>query len=207
MKKVLGYFAVFACGCVLSALATSFYFNKVREQDINKEVASYKDIMNRLQEQINELQDQLEMKSESEDIPEPVKEEKKQSELRQAIINATNMKTNDYIINQENYSQYSKDVEKPQTIVQEKAPYVVSPQEFADVDGDNFNITTLHYYEGDETLTYDNDEIVTDPDELVGTKALSTFGEYEDDCVYVINEPLSEAIEILLVGGNYPYAR
>ena len=205
MKKILGYFAVFACGGVLSALATSFYFNKVREQDINKEVASYKDIMNKLQEQINELQDQLEMKSE--DIPEPVKEETKQSNLRQAIINATNMKTNDYIITQENYSQYSKAVEKPQTIVQEKAPYVVSPQEFADVDGDNFTITTLHYYEGDETLTYDNDEIVTDPDELVGTKALSTFGEYEDDCVYVINEPLSEAIEILLVGGNYPYAR
>lgn len=207
MKKVLGYFAVFACGGVLSALATSFYFNKVREQDINKEVASYKGIMNKLQEQINELQDQLEMKSETEDIPEPVEEEKKQSNLREAIINATNMKTNDYIITQENYSQYSKAVEKPQTILQEKAPYVVSPQEFADVDTDNFNITTLHYYEGDETLTYDNDEIVTDPDELVGTKALSTFGEYEDDCVYVINEPLSEAIEILLVGGNYPYER
>ena len=124
--------------------------------------------MNKLQEQINELQDQLEMKSE--DIPEQVKEETKQSNLRQAIINATNMKTNDYIINQENYSQYSKEVEKPQTIIQEKAPYVVSPQEFADVDGDNFNITTLHYYEGDGTLTYDNDDIVTDPDELVGTK-------------------------------------
>ena len=75
------------------------------------------------------------------------------------------------------------------------------------MDGDNFNITTLHYYEGDGTLTYDNDDIVTDPDELVGTNALNTFGEYEDDCVYVINEPLSEAIEILLVGGNYPYAR
>ena len=205
MKKVLEYFAVFACGGVLSALVTSFYFNKVREQDINKEVASYKDIMNKLQEQINELQDQLEMKSE--DIPEPVKEETKQSNLKQAIINATNMKTNDYIINQENYSQYSKEVEKPQTIIKEKAQYVVSPQEFAVVDGDIFNITTLHYYEGDGTLTYDYDDIVTDPDELVGTNALRSFGEYEDDCVYVINEPLSEAIEILLVGGNYPYAR
>lgn len=73
-------------------------------------------------------------------------------------------------------------------------PYVISPYDFGELDG--YSEIELTYY-ADDTLEDDEGNIITDVDELVGSKSLLTFGEYEDDSVFVRNERLKTDFQIL----------
>jgi hypothetical protein len=75
-----------------------------------------------------------------------------------------------------------------------KEPYVISPYDFGEIDG--YRTIDLTYYT-DGILEDEDGNIVTDADELIGLKALTTFGEYEDDSVFVRNEGLRTDFEIL----------
>ena len=77
-------------------------------------------------------------------------------------------------------------------------PYVISLEEFSE-EKDNFDKTTLYYYELDDTLTEQNDEIITDVYSTIGDNALSSFGEesQDPDIVYVRNEKISTDFEVI----------
>ena len=96
-----------------------------------------------------------------------------------------------------NYSDISSNKPKDPEPVNE-TPYVISPAEFGGLDG--YDIRTLKYY-SDDTLTDDDDNIVDE--DLIGSSSLSTFGDYEDDTVYVRNERLKCDFEILRDYGRY----
>lgn len=85
-----------------------------------------------------------------------------------------------------------------------RAPYVISPDEFASLD--DWHQISLTYY-ADDILEDEEYNIVTDRDELIGRKALTTFGEYEDDSVFVRNERLKTDFEILKDYRTYDEAR
>ena len=72
-------------------------------------------------------------------------------------------------------------------------PVVISPEDLYDVD---YPVVTLIYY-ADGVLTDDNDNIIEDIDDIVGKESLNTFGEYEDDTVYVRNDRTKCNYEIL----------
>lgn len=192
MNKFLINGIMAGCGCLAGAFASYLYFNKQIEKEIEKEVTSYKEIMEKLQEQIYEL-------TKNENVDDKITKENLKRE------NDSEKSIKDYILNQENYSQYSQNPEKIQYLKKERAPYVISPEEYAEIDGEDYTIVTLSYYEDDGVLTYDNGEVVEDIDSVIGCDSLKTFGQYERDCIYVINEDLQEAIEVLLVAGACPY--
>ena len=75
-------------------------------------------------------------------------------------------------------------------------PYVISPDDFGELDG--YRQISLTYY-ADGVLEDEDLNILTkdDIDELIGERALFTFGEYEDDSVFVRNEQLQVDFEIL----------
>ena len=73
-------------------------------------------------------------------------------------------------------------------------PYIISPGEVGDSD---YPIISLTYYEGDGVLTNDQDEVISNVDELVGEDFADHFGEYEDDSVFVRNEEQEVDYEIL----------
>ena len=75
----------------------------------------------------------------------------------------------------------------------EERPYVIEPEEF---DTLGYKTVSLNYYD-DGVLTYENDDIIENVDELVGRDSLSHFGEYESDAVYVRNDTLKTDFEIL----------
>lgn len=79
-------------------------------------------------------------------------------------------------------------------------PYVISPEEF----GDDYDTTTLTYY-ADGVLTDEDDEPIPseDIDELVGLENLKTFGQYEDDSVFVRDDINKLDIEILRDESKY----
>ena len=64
-----------------------------------------------------------------------------------------------------------------------EVPYVISPAEYGENDYEEIEMT--YYADG---VLAEGKEIFDDPDEIVGPEALSSFGEYEEDAVYVRND-------------------
>ena len=88
-------------------------------------------------------------------------------------------------------------------------PYVISPDEFDTIDYDTVNLT----YYADGVLVNDcGDEVIDDVEDLVGPDALNSFGEYEEDSVFVRDDALAIDYEICrdtrtyaeVVGADYP---
>ena len=71
-------------------------------------------------------------------------------------------------------------------------PYVISPEEFGEFGNDTVSLT----YYSDFVLADEDDEIIVDPESIIGD-ALEHFGEYEDDAVHVRNENVECDYEIL----------
>lgn len=83
-------------------------------------------------------------------------------------------------------------------------PYVISPYDFGELD-DYHQVELTYYLDG--ILEDEDYHIVTDADELIGPKALTTFGEYEDDSVFVRNDRLRTDFQILKDYRTYDEAR
>ena len=84
---------------------------------------------------------------------------------------------------------------EPNVTITDSEPYVISPVELGDCD---YDVIDLIYYEGDNTLTDEEDEIINDVGELIGWESLEHFGEYEDDSVCVRNDIRKVDYEVLL---------
>jgi hypothetical protein len=83
-------------------------------------------------------------------------------------------------------------------------PKVISPYDFGELDG--YHQIELTYY-ADGFLEDDDYNIVEDAEELLGPDALNTFGEYEEDAVFVRNDFLRTDFQILRDYRTYEEAR
>lgn len=100
-------------------------------------------------------------------------------------------------------SSYSEEADRPDYTVYSSAsksddsddPYVITPEEFGEFE--DYEKIELTYY-SNEILTDDRGEIVDDPDRYIGKDALTHFGEYEDDSVFVRNDRVKCDYQILL---------
>lgn len=72
-------------------------------------------------------------------------------------------------------------------------PYVISPEEFGEMDG--YTTISLTYFD-DGILSDEKGVIIDEPEEIVGD-ALNHFGEYEEDSVFVRSDPKRCDYEIL----------
>lgn len=96
--------------------------------------------------------------------------------------------------------------EEPQVAMEayaEGPPHVIPLSDYRNLPP-YFEFLTFHYFEEDDVLLDDGDEIVDDIDGIVGD-ALVHFDEEEDDgdCVYVINGQMGNAIEIVRLHSSY----
>lgn len=78
-------------------------------------------------------------------------------------------------------------------------PYVIAPEEFGECDYETISLT----YYADKVLTDELDDPIDDIDSLIGEESLETFGQYEDDSVFVRNDGLKCDYEILLDERKY----
>lgn len=99
------------------------------------------------------------------------------------------------ILTDEGYTNYS-DTEKEVDHMATKniEPRIIPPEEFDTLD--DYEAISLTYY-ADGVLTDDYDEVVENPDDVVGPNFADHFGEYEDDSVFVRNDRLKADYEIL----------
>lgn len=98
-------------------------------------------------------------------------------------------------------TRYSDEPKKEEPeIVEEDAPYVISPDEYGEIyDYDQIELT----YYADGVLTDDTDEVIDDVDDTVGLDSLNHFGDYEPDAVHVRNDERKCDYEILRDLRNY----
>ena len=89
------------------------------------------------------------------------------------------------------YSNIEK--EKKEDVVVDNNIQIIPPEDFGEY---GYRCDSLTYYT-DGVLAYDDDSKVTDIAKIVGEHALNTFGEYEDDSVFVRNHGMKTDFEIL----------
>ena len=78
--------------------------------------------------------------------------------------------------------------------VPETGPYVISPDEFGELD--DYETISLTYY-SDKVLADDMDQVIDDYMVCVGNDFMNHFGEYEDDSVFIRNDARKCDYEIL----------
>lgn len=99
------------------------------------------------------------------------------------------------------YVDYSggKPAAEPKAEDNVERPYVISPEEFGEIGYDQVSLT----YYADEVLTDQDGDIIEDVDDIVGRDSLETFGDYEDDSVFVRDDRRKVDYEILADPRHY----
>jgi hypothetical protein len=182
-------FMMFVLGAAVGSIVTWHYVEKKYEQIAQDEIDSVKKVF--FKREIADLNE------ESEDIDTRTKADYTK-EKPNVVEYAAWLRKQGYT----NYSDISpeneKEVEKePMTV---DKPYVIAPEEFGEFD--DYEKISLTYY-ADQVLADDNDELVNDVENVVGFDSLNSFGEYEDDSVFVRNDRLKCDYEILLDQRKY----
>ena len=95
---------------------------------------------------------------------------------------------------------YETETNKENVENEDDGPRVIIPNDFG-MNEDYDNVSLLYHADG--YLTNERNVLVDDIENTVGFECLNTFGEYEDDAVYVRNDKLKTDYEILRVDSNY----
>ena len=198
MNNKFTSFMMFIFGAAIGSVVTWQYVKKKYEQIAQEEIDSVKETFSR--------NAKLEVKSKD-------NEPEENNNIR-TIVERTKDKPNvtEYaaLLRKQGYTNYSNtdslsedsnvfEEEMDENMINDK-PYVISPDEFGELD--DYDTISLTYY-ADQVLTDENDEPVEDIEGTVGFESLNTFGEYEDDSVFVRNDRLKCDYEILLDQRKY----
>lgn len=84
------------------------------------------------------------------------------------------------------------------------APHIISYEEFNE-EMTHYDKLSISFYEDDEVLVDENEEVIVDPVSVVGEEALQSFGVLSEDpeVVYVRNDRLSIDYEIIRLSKSY----
>lgn len=173
---------------ILGAASASLITYKVVEKKFkiiaDEEIASVKEMYERKMKKV-----EVDM-SKYEVTPETT-----QDAVKTLVDNNINLNPYSSLVNTLEYSNNKEE----EDMTDESDIQVIPPEDFGEY---GYATTSLTYYK-DKILAYDNDDKVTDVDKIVGSDALNTFGEYEDDSVFVRNHRIKTDFEILLDTRKY----
>lgn len=179
MKGKLLYFVTFAVGAAIGSAATWQYVKTKYEQ-----IA---------QEEIDQVREYYNNKKNSDKRSVTIEE------VDKTIEEADSKEVEKYkeVVDKVNYSAYSQSENKE--VKNMDRPYVISPQDF---DENDYEVVTLYYFD-DGYLTDADEILIDDIESMVTYDALTHFGEYEDDSVYVRDDEKEIDYEILRDNRNY----
>lgn len=178
MNDKLSSVIIFCGGVFIGGFLTWDFFKTKYEKIADEEIASVKETFEHRE-------------------PRPDKNYKVEKALKgnDAYINIID--SNSY----RNYSNTSIETDKKggTADMELKQPYVITPEQYED----NVDYTKV-------SLTWYNDEVleddwgnVLDPDDVIGSDALKTFGQYEKDSVFVRDDDEQIDYEVLLDTRSY----
>lgn len=166
---------IFAAGVVAGAVAGAYL---VKDK-----------IMTDAKQEINEVREYYKSKKQEN------KEEEKQEMPEEKTVE---VEEKEYKELTKKYVDYNKVVEAPKNSpVVEDEPYTIDPEEFGEREDEGWDTMVLTYF-ADKVLIDDADEVVEQPEVVVGLDNLKIFDEFPDaTCVYVRNEVWRTDFEIL----------
>jgi hypothetical protein len=183
MNNKITSFMMFIFGAAVGSVVTWQYIKKKYEQIAQEEIDSVKETFSKLNDS--------EKNNNAGTIVERIKDKPSVVEY------AAKLRKQGYT-NYSNTNSFSEE-EVDENMINDK-PYVISPDEVGEFY--DYDIISLTYY-ADHVLVDEDDELVEDIEETVGFESLNTFGEYEDDSVFVRNDRLKCYYEILLDKRKY----
>lgn len=167
-----------AIGAVAGAVTTYYVMKDKFEQMAQEEIDSVKEVFGKKRK----------AEVEEEDIQETEAE-------KVANINDYKGRLQEHgYVNYSDISKKDKSEDKDEEVKKEDKPYVIAPEDFGEFE--EYETISLTLYTCG-TLCDDNDEPVEDVENTVGEDSLETFGDYEDDSVFVRNDRLRCDFEIL----------
>lgn len=188
-KSILSNVLIFAAGAAIgSAVTYKFVWTKA-DQTIKEETQSVRDAYAARLDEIEGIGDKGQPEI---DISEETDYTKPQEFTAEDIY--------DYTKQVSEYTSYAtkSDAETPKEVCRVDEPYIIHPSEYGEFE--EYELVSLTYYQADDVLTDDMDEIIDDTDDIVGADFRSHFGECEDDpdTVYIRNDQRKCDYEILL---------
>lgn len=177
MKSNMINFLMFAVGAAIGSAVTWKLVKTKYERIANEEIESVKEVFSR--------------RNKKEKEPEEIEHE--------TVAHMLETKPDD-VSKYEAMLEELKYNEKGENDMKNADPYVISPDEFAELD--DYQTVSLNYY-ADGVVADDIDEVVENVGSLIGWDSLNHFGEYEDYSVFVRNDALKTDFEILLDTRNY----
>lgn len=178
MNDKLSSVIIFCGGVFIGGLLTWDFFKTKYEKIADEEIASVKETFKHRE-------------------PRPDKNYKVEEALKGSDAYINIIDSNSY----RNYSNTKIETDKKggTADMELKQPYVITPEQYED----NVDYTKV-------SLTWYNDEVleddwgnVLDPDDVIGSDALKTFGQYEKDSVFVRDDDEQIDYEVLLDTRSY----
>ena len=182
MNNAFNSFIIFSIGVVIGSAVTWKYAKTKYERIAQEEIDSVKEVFSRRNQKDPEEDEEYDRFAEEDN------EVSKEKYLE--------------VLKRKSYRTSLDDEEKTEESepMKDDRPYVISPDEFSEMP--DYEIVSLTYY-ADGYVTDEDDEIIDDVDDIIGSESLTHFGEYEDDSVFVRNDRLKTDYEILLDSRNY----
>ena len=182
-KSTLSNIVIFAVGAAIGSAVTWKLLKTKYEQIAQEEINSVKEEYGRLREEKEEEEEDCMVGDLDENEP---------------VNGVPSSLAAEYakIVNNQEYSNEKEKKEEDEAV---NRPYVISPDEMYDKD---YPVETLTYY-ADGVLTDEQDNIIEDVDEVIGLDSLNTFGQYEDDSVFVRDDEKGCDYEILRDNDKY----
>lgn len=178
MKQKLLYLVMFAAGATIgSAVSWQLAKNKYK-QIADEEIQSVKDAFSKKENDVN-----TKLSTANEMLKKNMVNNNLNSTGKDAYKDI--LTTNKYL--------YSENTNAKKE-VPETGPYVISPDEFGELD--DYETISLTYY-SDKVLADDMDQVIDDYLVCVGNDFMNHFGEYEDDSVFIRNDVRKCDYEIL----------
>lgn len=178
MKGLLIFAAGLAVGAVTGALVIK-----------NKVLADAKAEVEEVRAYYRSKQQERGVK-EAEETKEEVKEEVKEVE------EAVKFDKNTYV----NYNKIAKEYQTSKDSTFADDPYIIDPEEFGE--NPEYDTMTLTYF-ADGVLVDDVDDLVDEPDVVVGLENLKVLGDYGATSVYVRNDIYRTDYEVIKDDWNY----
>lgn len=193
LKTILVFTAGLICGGAGVYIAAKSQYERILKDEIDSVKETYKNRQPLVVKEVEEEHDEDTI----EDVIEENNDEAQVTEQDKKDYNSI-LKESGYV----NYTKYMNgEEENKETMVYDKndIPYVIEPEEFGE---DGFDTQTLTYY-ADGVLVDDLDDVVEDPDVVVGLENLKIFEEFGASSVTVRNDIFKVDYEIIKDDWNY----
>ena len=203
--KILQTILIVIASAGISGAAGYFIAKKKYEKKADEEIESVKKAFN---EHLNELT----KSGEKIDIPmtrngyskyskKKLSENKTKKESDREPLPTDPVAVDNYIDYSAPYRTSSKNVKTEKKFVEDEKgaasndePYIISPDDFM---ASSYESSTLLYY-ADGVLADSDNNVISSYIGLIGPKALNSFGQYQEDTVFVRNDKLKTDFEIIL---------